>query len=129
MFAPPTESLQLHAKARGFNLVRLRTFVDSKTANVRRDQWLRRLTRTVDFGERINDACMRLLVDFHCSDNWADPGKQCVPIAWQGYTTVLCKDRVTRRIASRNMSRITGDRPRSQSTNDSSPARHDRDTR
>ena len=29
---------------------------------------------------------MGLLVDFHMSDNWADPGKQCMPVAWQGYT-------------------------------------------
>ena len=28
---------------------------------------------------------MGLLVDFHMSDNWADPGKQCVPVAWQSY--------------------------------------------
>ncbi len=31
---------------------------------------------------------MGLLVDFHMSDNWADPGKQCVPVAWQGYTNI-----------------------------------------
>jgi arabinogalactan endo-1,4-beta-galactosidase len=31
---------------------------------------------------------MGLLVDFHYSDNWADPGKQCVPIAWQDFTTI-----------------------------------------
>jgi arabinogalactan endo-1,4-beta-galactosidase len=31
---------------------------------------------------------MGLLVDFHYSDNWADPGKQCIPVAWQGFTTI-----------------------------------------
>ena len=31
---------------------------------------------------------MGLLVDFHYSDNWADPGKQCVPEPWQAYTTI-----------------------------------------
>jgi arabinogalactan endo-1,4-beta-galactosidase len=31
---------------------------------------------------------MGLLVDFHMSDNWADPGKQCMPVAWQGYTNI-----------------------------------------
>ena len=31
---------------------------------------------------------MGFLLDFHYSDNWADPGKQCVPVAWQGYTTI-----------------------------------------
>jgi arabinogalactan endo-1,4-beta-galactosidase len=31
---------------------------------------------------------MGLLIDFHYADNWADPAKQCVPPAWQGYTTI-----------------------------------------
>jgi arabinogalactan endo-1,4-beta-galactosidase len=31
---------------------------------------------------------MGLLVDFHYSDNRADPGKQCVPVAWQSLTTI-----------------------------------------
>jgi arabinogalactan endo-1,4-beta-galactosidase len=31
---------------------------------------------------------MGLLIDFHMSDNWADPGKQCVPVDWQGYTNI-----------------------------------------
>ncbi|SDS10564.1 glycoside hydrolase family 53 protein [Actinoplanes derwentensis] len=29
---------------------------------------------------------MKLLVDFHYSDTWADPGKQFVPKAWDGHT-------------------------------------------
>ena len=29
---------------------------------------------------------MRLLVDFHYSDFWADPAKQKAPKAWQGYS-------------------------------------------
>jgi arabinogalactan endo-1,4-beta-galactosidase len=28
----------------------------------------------------------KLLLDFHYSDFWADPGKQCIPKAWIGYT-------------------------------------------
>ncbi len=35
----------------------------------------------------IADACsaagISMLVDFHCSDFWADPGKQTSPVAWQ----------------------------------------------
>ncbi|MBN2036829.1 MAG: glycosyl hydrolase 53 family protein, partial [Chitinispirillaceae bacterium] len=53
-------------------------------------------------------AGMHFLVDFHYSDNWADPGKQCVPIAWQKYTTIkelaeavydYTKDAITQLIA------------------------------
>ena len=29
---------------------------------------------------------MKLLVDFHYSDFWADPSKQMVPKAWKGLT-------------------------------------------
>jgi arabinogalactan endo-1,4-beta-galactosidase len=29
---------------------------------------------------------MGLLLAIHYSDNWADPGKQCIPVAWQGHT-------------------------------------------
>lgn len=39
---------------------------------------------------KIADACrsagIKMLVDFHCSDFWTDPGKQMVPKAWKGYT-------------------------------------------
>jgi arabinogalactan endo-1,4-beta-galactosidase len=33
---------------------------------------------------RAKDAGMQVLLDFHLSDNWADPGKQLVPAAWLG---------------------------------------------
>jgi arabinogalactan endo-1,4-beta-galactosidase len=56
----------------------------------------------------VRDLGMALLVDFHYSDNWADPGKQCVPLAWQGLTTIdemaqavydYTKDSITKLIA------------------------------
>jgi arabinogalactan endo-1,4-beta-galactosidase len=34
-------------------------------------------------GQRIKQAGMGFLLAFHYSDNWADPGKQCIPVAWQ----------------------------------------------
>lgn len=33
-------------------------------------------------GRRAADAGLRLIVDFHYSDFWADPGKQMVPLEW-----------------------------------------------
>ena len=36
----------------------------------------------VEIGRRATACGMRLLVDFHYSDFWADPGKQMVPRAW-----------------------------------------------
>ena len=76
-------------KSHGFNYVRLRTFVDPKAADgYDPTNGFDDITHTVAFGKQVKDAGMGLLVDFHFSDNWADPGKQCVPVAWQTYTTI-----------------------------------------
>ena len=37
-----------------------------------------------ELGRRAAAAGLKLIVDFHCSDFWADPGKQTVPKAWAG---------------------------------------------
>ena len=39
----------------------------------------------LEIGKRATACGMRLLVDFHYSDFWADPGKQMVPKAWKDY--------------------------------------------
>ena len=38
----------------------------------------------VEIGKRAAEYGMRLIVDFHYSDFWADPGRQTAPKAWQG---------------------------------------------
>jgi len=40
------------------------------------------VARAVEIGERATAVGLRLLVDFHYSDFWADPAKQHVPKAW-----------------------------------------------
>lgn len=40
----------------------------------------------VQIARRCADAGLKLLVDFHYSDFWADPGKQNAPKAWQNYS-------------------------------------------
>lgn len=42
------------------------------------------VARAVEIGERATAAGLRLLVDFHYSDFWADPAKQQSPKAWAG---------------------------------------------
>ena len=42
------------------------------------------IATAVDIGKRATAAGQKLLVDFHYSDFWADPGKQMVPRAWKG---------------------------------------------
>jgi arabinogalactan endo-1,4-beta-galactosidase len=40
------------------------------------------LPHTIDMAKRVKAADMGLLIDFHYSDSWADPGKQFTPSAW-----------------------------------------------
>ena len=40
----------------------------------------------VEIGKRATQYGMKLLVNFHYSDFWADPGKQMVPLAWKDLT-------------------------------------------
>jgi arabinogalactan endo-1,4-beta-galactosidase len=42
------------------------------------------LATAMEIGKRAAAQDMKLLVDFHYSDFWADPGKQMVPKAWAG---------------------------------------------
>lgn len=40
----------------------------------------------IELGKRATKAGMRVLIDFHYSDFWADPAKQQAPKAWADYT-------------------------------------------
>ncbi len=42
------------------------------------------IAKAVEIGRRATKYGMKLHVDFHYSDFWADPGKQMVPKAWKG---------------------------------------------
>jgi hypothetical protein len=41
-------------------------------------------TQLLDTAKRLKVHGIKLLVDFHYSDSWADPGKQPKPAAWEG---------------------------------------------
>ncbi len=45
-------------------------------------------------GKRATDAGMKVYVDFHYSDFWADPAKQFAPKAWADYSLAYKKDAV-----------------------------------
>ena len=68
----------------GFNYIRLRLFVNPKSelGYSQRDGYCD-LEHTLAMAKRVKDAGMYLLLDFHYSDNWADPQKQIMPQAWQ----------------------------------------------
>lgn len=69
----------------GFNYVRLRVWNDpydedgNGYGGGNND-----LKTAVLLGKRATDAGMRVLIDFHYSDFWADPSRQYAPKAWEG---------------------------------------------
>jgi len=64
-------------KDKGMNSIRLRVWVNPS------DGWCNKadlLAKAI----RAKSAGMRIMLDFHYSDSWADPGKQPKPAAWVG---------------------------------------------
>ncbi|MBI1781376.1 MAG: glycosyl hydrolase 53 family protein [Sphingobacteriales bacterium] len=71
-------------KDHGFNYVRLRIFNDpANEKGYSPGKGFCNLEYTKQMAKRVKDAGMKLLLDFHYSDYWADPGKQYKPAAWQ----------------------------------------------
>ncbi|TCC90314.1 arabinogalactan endo-1,4-beta-galactosidase [Pedobacter frigiditerrae] len=69
-------------KDHGFNTIRLRTWVNpsnSKTSgHCSKEETIAMAIRAKKWG-------MRIMINFHYSDTWADPGKQHKPKAWEGH--------------------------------------------
>ncbi|GHN01986.1 hypothetical protein WSM22_34750 [Cytophagales bacterium WSM2-2] len=71
-------------KDHGFNYVRLRVFNDpAKEKGYSPAKGFCDLAHTKQMAKRVKEAGMKLLLDFHYSDYWADPGKQYKPDAWK----------------------------------------------
>jgi arabinogalactan endo-1,4-beta-galactosidase len=72
-------------KDHGFNAIRLRVFVNPGSpigyAATSKEPFCD-MAHTLVMAKRVKAAGMRLLIDFHYSDTWADPGKQAKPAAW-----------------------------------------------
>jgi len=75
-------------KARGFNWIRLRVFVDPRAQGGYSSQGYCDTANTVAMGARVKQAGLGFLLDFHYSDYWADPGKQIKPFAWRNISTI-----------------------------------------
>ena len=60
----------------GMNYARLRVWVNSPDGYHGKKQLL-------EMAKRLKENKIKLLVDFHYSDSWADPGKQPKPAAWE----------------------------------------------
>ena len=69
-------------KDHGINTIRLRTWVnpskDKASGHCSKEETVAMAVRAKQWG-------MRVMIDFHYSDSWADPGKQKKPAAWEGH--------------------------------------------
>jgi len=83
-------------KEHGFNYIRLRVFVNPENDNgySPKDGYCD-LEHTLAMAKRIKEARMKLLLDFHYSDYWADPQKQFKPKAWEDLSFLELQDTVT----------------------------------
>ena len=71
-------------KDHGFNYVRLRIFNDpARDSGYAPGKGFCDLEHTLGMAKRVKAAGMKLLLDFHYSDTWADPGRQNKPAAWR----------------------------------------------
>lgn len=67
-------------KELGMDAIRLRVWVDPEDGWCNRSDVLAKALRAQKLG-------MRLMIDFHYSDIWADPAKQVVPTAWLDFAS------------------------------------------
>lgn len=71
-------------KANGVNTVRLRLWVDPQDADGNTyGGGSNNLENTIALAKRVKAQGLKLLLDFHYSDFWTDPGKQFKPKAWE----------------------------------------------
>ncbi|OUM43347.1 glycoside hydrolase family 53 protein [Arthrobacter sedimenti] len=82
----PVDAVQAFADA-GANMVRLKVWVDPADGYNTTDE-------VVATAKRAKAAGMQVLVDFHYSDRWTDPGAQGMPSAWVGLEPAAVADAV-----------------------------------
>lgn len=82
----PMENTAL-MKEYGINAIRLRVWVDSETGFNTPNHVLAMAKRAQALG-------MDIMIDFHYSDNWADPGHNNIPKAWDGLPLVVVKGKL-----------------------------------
>jgi arabinogalactan endo-1,4-beta-galactosidase len=78
----------------GFNWSRLRLFVDPKAPKGYSKDGYCDLEHTLAMAKRIKASGMKLLLDFHYSDTWADPGKQFMPSFWESLKGIELEDKI-----------------------------------
>src|SRR4051794_27014360 len=65
-------------RGRGVNYVRLRIWNNPPSGYDTK-------AKVIAYAREVKARSLKLLIDFHYSDTWADPGKQYKPAAWAGH--------------------------------------------
>jgi arabinogalactan endo-1,4-beta-galactosidase len=79
----------------GFNYIRLRLFVNPENEKgYSPHKGFCGLSHTLDMARRVKKAGMKLLLNFHYSDYWADPQQQNKPLAWANLDFETLKDTI-----------------------------------
>jgi arabinogalactan endo-1,4-beta-galactosidase len=71
----------------GWNAIRVRLFVNPTERGNSKSGVVQDIAYVKKLGKRVKDAGMKLMVDFHYSDCWADPSYQDIPARWKGNTS------------------------------------------
>ncbi|PMD92303.1 arabinogalactan endo-1,4-beta-galactosidase [Siphonobacter sp. BAB-5405] len=86
----PQDCLEI-LRDHGINSIRLRVFVnpndDKINGHCRKEE-------VVAMSKRAQNMGFRIMIDFHYSDSWADPGKQVKPAAWANHSVEQLKQDV-----------------------------------
>ena len=79
-------SLLPFLKGQGWNMIRVRLFVDPQHAPAEHkgEGVCQDLNYVIGLCRQVKEAGMQVMLDFHYSDTWADPGKQFTPKRWEG---------------------------------------------
>ncbi len=73
------ECMELLKNDYQISAIRLRVWVNPRGGSCGKEEVLAMALRAKNLG-------MDVMIDFHYSDSWADPGKQPIPKAWQGHS-------------------------------------------
>lgn len=80
---------------KNLDCVRLRVWVNPELSeeNLSKTDYCN-LENTIKIAKRVKSLGMKVLIDFHYSDYWADPAQQNIPTKWQEKISLIEKDEI-----------------------------------
>ena len=89
-------------KANGWDCIRIRLFVNPHKApgENKGEGVCQNLDYVKGLGEKVKAKGMKVMLDFHYSDTWADPGKQFIPSDWKDHSVEALCDSIYSHTAS-----------------------------